>query len=211
MPYGDFDLKKVKEDFHLNLIENEDLFSKIPEIQISEYLLTTLNYNVPLAMALGTEKARSEFIISNVLLEIRKISSDKISLFSGVALDVDKEKGLVGFCDFVISKSQEQFYLTAPIITIVEAKNEYIVGGLGQCIAEMVAANLFNVKEGLQVSAIYGAVTTGNAWKFLKLEHNNVYIDLCEYHISNANKIIAIFIEMVNQSDSARSDSASVM
>lgn len=93
MPYSDFDLKKVKEDFHLNLIENEDLFSNVPEMQISEYLLTTLNYNTPLAMAIGTEKARSELIISNVLLEIRKISSLKISLFSGIALDVDKENG----------------------------------------------------------------------------------------------------------------------
>lgn len=205
MPYCDFDLKKVKEDFYLNLIENEDLFSNVPEIQISEYLLTTLNYNVPLAMAVGTKKARSEFIIANVLLEIRKISSLKISLFSGIALDVDKEKGLVGFCDFIISKSQEQFYLTAPIITVVEAKNECIVGGLGQCIAEMVASNLFNIKEGLQLPAIYGAVTTGNTWKFLKLEKNNVHIDLCEYHISNANKIVAIFVEMVNQPDKASS------
>ncbi|MEI6415272.1 MAG: hypothetical protein WCP34_13565, partial [Pseudomonadota bacterium] len=73
MSYSDFTLKKAKEEFRLNVVEDQDLFSKIPEIPISEYLSVTLNYNVPLAMAVGTEKARSEFIISNVLLEVRKI------------------------------------------------------------------------------------------------------------------------------------------
>ncbi len=199
MSYSDFTLKKIKDELQLNFIENEDLFSKIPEIQISDFLLNMLDYNVPFAMAIGTEKARSEFIIAHVLLEIRKMLSNKISLFSGVALDVDKEKGLTGFCDFVISKSPEQFYITAPIITIVEAKNEYIIGGLGQCIAEMHAANIFNTKDGLLLPAVYGVVTTGTTWKFLKLENNNAYIDLREYYITNINKIMAIFMEIINK------------
>lgn len=201
MPYSDFNLRKVKDDFLLTLIEDENLFFKSPEIQISETLLATLDYNVPLAMAVGTEKARSEFIIANVLLEVRKLLLNKVSLFSGVALDVDKEKGLVGFCDFVISQSAEQFYMTAPIITIVEAKNDNIAGVLGQCIAEMVAANIFNTKEGLQLPAIYGAVTTGNTWKFLKLSDNNVTIYLCEYHISNVNKIVGVFVQMLSHAE----------
>jgi hypothetical protein len=199
MSYSDFNLKKVKDDFGLNIIEDRDLFSKIPERPVSEYLSVTLNYNVPLAMAVGTEKARSEFIIANVLLELRKILENKISLFSGVIMDVDKGKGLTGFCDFIISKSPEQFYLSAPIIAVVEAKNEYIVSGLGQCIAEMYASRLFNDREGLSLPAIYGAVTTGNTWKFLKQEGYDVYIDLQEYHIANAGKIMAILVEMAKQ------------
>ena len=198
MSYSDFTLKKVKDEFGLNVVEDQDLFSRISEIQISEYLSVTLNYNVPLAMAVGTEKARSEFIIANILLELRKILYNKISLFSGIILDVDKERGLTGFCDFIISKSQEQFYISAPIIAVVEAKNENLVGGLGQCIAEMYASSLFNQREGLNLPVIYGAVTTGNTWKFLRQEGDNVYIDLQEYHIANANKIIAILVEMVN-------------
>ena len=199
MSYSDFTLKKVKDEFGLNVVEDQDLFSRISEIQISEYLSVTLNYNVPLAMAVGTEKARSEFIIANILLELRKILYNKISLFSGIILDVDKERGLTGFCDFIISKSQEHFYISAPIIAVVEAKNENLVGGLGQCIAEMYASSLFNQREGLNLPVIYGAVTTGNTWKFLRQEGDNVYIDLQEYHIANANKIIAILVEMVNQ------------
>ena len=107
MSYSDFTLKRVKNELNVNVVEDRDLFSNIQEIQISEYLATTLNYNVPLAMAVGTEKIRSELIIANVLLEVRRILDNKISFFSGVNLDVDKEKSLTGFCDFIISKSQE--------------------------------------------------------------------------------------------------------
>ncbi len=154
---------------------------------------------VPLALAMGTEKARSELIIVNVLLEVKRLLSNQISLFSGINLDIDKEKGLTGFCDFVITKSPEQYYVTAPLIMIVEAKSEYIIGGLGQCIAEMYAANLFNQKEGKDIlPVVYGVVTTGTNWKFLKLEQNTVYLDLNEYHISNIGKIMAIFVEMID-------------
>jgi hypothetical protein len=47
-----------------------------------------------------------------------------------VNLDIDKQQDLNGCCDFVISKSPEQYYLNAPIIAVVEVKNESIAGGL---------------------------------------------------------------------------------
>ena len=199
MSYSDFTLKQAKDKLGLQIIEDRDLFSTIKEITISELLSATLKYNIPLAMAVGTEKARSELIIANILLEVRKILNNQISLFSGVIFDVDKENGLTGFCDFIISQSTEQFYLSAPIITVVEAKNENIVGGLGQCIAEMYASNLFNEKEGLRLPSVFGAVTTGNAWKFLRLENNNVYIDIKDYYIDAINKIVGILVEMAKQ------------
>ena len=200
MSYSDFNLKQVREQFQLNLIDVDDLFSQITVVPINESLIEILNYNVPLAMAIGTEKAKSELIISNILLEVRKKLNNKISFFSGVILDVDKEKGLYGFCDFVISNSPEQFCMTAPIITLVEAKNDCIVGGLGQCIAEMVAASIFNNREGIQLSTMYGVITTGNIWKFLKLENNNVYIDLQDYYIIQADKIVSILVSMIDES-----------
>lgn len=198
MSYSDFTLKQAKDDFGLAVVEDQNLFAALPETQISEYLSTTLSYNIPLAMAVGTEKARSEWIIANVLLELRKLLDNQISLFSGVILDVDKARGLTGFCDFIISQSPEQFYISAPIIAVVEAKNEYIGGGLGQCVAEMYAARLFNEREGLTMPAVYGAVTTGNLWKFLKLEGDTVYIDLPEYHIANIGKIMTILLAMAS-------------
>jgi hypothetical protein len=199
MSYSNFTLKRIKAEFDINVVENRDLFSMIGEVEVSNYLKTTLNYNVPLALAISTEKARSEMIISNVLIELKKLLNDEIGLFSGINLDIDKDRDLNGFCDYIISKSSEQFYLNSPIVAIVEAKNEQLTSGLGQCIAEMIASKIFNENEGNNVDKIYGAVTTGNTWKFLKYINNTAYIDKLEYHIANVNMIMGIFVKMVRQ------------
>lgn len=200
MAYSDFDLKKVKQKLGVNLIEKEHLFSSVEYFSISAYLKETLAENIPLARAINTEKARSELIIANILVELRKILEHKISLFSGVEFNVDKEKGLNGFCDFIISASTEQLMLSSPIVAVVEAKNENIIGGLGQCIAEMVAAKIFNEQENdPSVKKIYGVVTTGTTWKFLKMDGSDVYIDLDDYPIESPDKIIGILLQMVSQ------------
>ncbi|OLT59366.1 hypothetical protein [Moorena bouillonii] len=197
MAYSDFTLKKVKLDFNIQTVEDQSLFSNTEEIQISDYLAQTLKRNVPLALAINTEKARSELIIINILLEVKEKASEKISLFSGIDFNVDKEKGLTGFCDYIISGSEEQLYLELPVITIVEAKNENIISGLGQCIAEMYAAQLFNQEASYELPCVYGAVTTGDEWRFIKLEKNVAYIDNDSYYISDINKIIGILVNMV--------------
>ncbi|NEQ18154.1 MAG: hypothetical protein F6K44_32555, partial [Moorea sp. SIO3E2] len=69
MAYSDFTLKKVKLDFNIQTVEDQSLFSNSEEIQISDYLAQTLKRNLPLALAINTEKARSELIIINILLE----------------------------------------------------------------------------------------------------------------------------------------------
>lgn len=200
MSYSDFDLKRAKSSLGVNLIEKRNIFSPIQCVAISQSLKEILSENVPLAHAINTEKARSELIIINILVALRKILEYKISLFSGVEFNVDKEKGLNGFCDFIISASQEQLILSSPMVVIVEAKNENIIGGLGQCIAEMMASKIFNESENeTKVSRIYGVVTTGTIWKFLKLEGNDVYIDLDDYLIETPDKIMGILLEMIAQ------------
>ncbi len=200
MAYSDFDLKKVKQELGVHLIERQDAFSSINSVDISPSLAEILAETVPLARAINTEKARSEFIIANILVEVRKLLNHKISLFSGIEFNVDKEKGLNGYCDFIISASQEQLILCSPIIALVEAKNENIIGGLGQCIAEMVAANIFNAADdNSNIKKLYGVVTTGTAWKFLKMVGLDVVIDLDEYAIDNPDKIIGILLAMLTQ------------
>lgn len=118
----------------------------------------------------------------------------------GVEFNVDKEQALTGFCDFMISLSPEQLFVEAPVIAVVEAKNENIMSGLGQCIAEMVAVQLFNEKESNEVPSTYGVVTSGIGWKFLKLENSTVHIDLSDYSLeSEPEKIIGILSAMVSQ------------
>ncbi|MCH8289791.1 hypothetical protein IH992_01620 [Candidatus Poribacteria bacterium] len=198
MAYSEFTLSKIKETFGDFTIDQEsNLFHSIEAVEVSNLLNEILKENIPLALAVHTEKARSEFIIAPILVELRKTLDHKISLFSGIDFNVDPSIGLNGQCDFIISTSRDQLVLTAPLILIVEAKNENIKGGLGQCIAEMIAAKLFNEREENQITTIYGVVTTGTAWRFLKLEDRIVSIDLPEYYIDNVGKILGIFHNIV--------------
>ncbi|MFN5816345.1 MAG: hypothetical protein ACK47D_09815 [Pseudanabaena sp.] len=199
MPYSNFTIKKVQKDFGVEILERIDLFSSISPHEIGEHLKQTLLDNVSLAIAVNTEKARSELIIAPVLIEIRKIFNKEISFFSGIELNIDKERDLTGFCDFIISQSPEQLFLNTPVITVVEAKNENIMSGLGQCAAEMIASRIFNEQEGTNLAKIYGVVTSGNIWKFLKLEGNALYIDLDDYSIKEISKIIGILCSMIEQ------------
>lgn len=195
MAYSDFTLKKIKTDLNIKLVEDNSLFSAILASSVSDTLINTLKRNVPLARAINTEKARSELIIINILLEVKTQLADQISLFSGIDFNVDKEKGLSGFCDYIISRSPEQFYLERPVMAIVEAKNENIISGLGQCIAAMYAAQLYNKQENNDdLPSLYGAVTTGNEWKFIQLIKDSAYIDTDYYYITELPKIIGILL-----------------
>ena len=165
------------------------------QVAISAYLQTTLQENVALALNINTAKARSEMIIAPMLIEVRKILHRQISLFSGVEFQVDAALGLTGVCDYIISKSTNQIYVSAPAVMIVEAKNENIKAGLPQCIAAMYAAKLYNEREHNEVDRILGLVTTGSNWKFLTLEDTHVLIDYDEYLIDQAGKILAILLQ----------------
>ncbi|MEG4502439.1 hypothetical protein QUA81_02195 [Microcoleus sp. F6_B4] len=192
MPYSDFSLEKVKRTFQLTTSETVDLFGDVPDLECSALLTEILRYNVPLALASNSEKARSEMIVSPILIDLRRQLKERINLFSGIEFDVDSERGLNGICDFIISNSPEILFVSAPVITLVEAKKENITAGLGQCVAEMLAARIFNERAGNEVSTIYGAVTTGSIWKFMKLEGSVISIDLTEYYLKDVNKILGI-------------------
>jgi len=197
MAYSNFTLAKVKEDFGLTVDETQDLFAGIEAVKPSEILTVTLQEYIYLATAIGTGKARSEFLIAPILTEVRRQLNYQISLFSGTDFNVDIEKGLIGYCDFLLSASREQFFISAPVITIVEAKNENIIGGLGQCVAEMVAAQIFNQRKEINIPVIYGAVTSGTTWRFLMLNEKTICIDLVEYYINQVEIILAIILKPI--------------
>ena len=198
MAYSDFSLAKVSKTFELKILDAVNMFSAIPDLESSSFLVETLLYTVPLAISSNTEKARSEMIIAPILIELRKQFNSEISFFSGIDFTIDAEKGLNGSCDFLISRSPELLIVTAPVIIIVEAKKENINGGLGQCVAEMLAARIFNEREGNEIPAIYGTVTSGTIWKFLRLKDQVIEIGLTEYYITDVNKILGILASIIN-------------
>ena len=199
MAYSNFTLELVRTAFELETIGSIDLFSEIESVTPSSHFTEELRKKVPLAVAIGTEKARSELIVANVLFELREHFDRRISLFSGIDFSVDAERGLTGVCDFLISLSPEQFFLEAPVIALVDAKNAEPKLGFGQCVAEMIAAQHFNHEKENSISSVYGASTTGTEWQFLKLEGQKLHIDMAIYTIAQCDKILGILASMVDQ------------
>ena len=72
MAYSNFTLAKVKEDFGLVVDETNNLFADIKAVKPSEILSATLQEYISLATAIGTETARSEFLIAQILTEVRR-------------------------------------------------------------------------------------------------------------------------------------------
>ena len=198
MSFSDFTLPDAARTFHLTLEESASLFVSLPEAPVSSLLTAVLAENLPLALAIHTEKARSELLVAPILVELRRLLEHRISFFSGVAFDVDAQQGLSGTCDYLLSRSSEQLYIRAPVATIVEAKNDNPKAGLGQCIAQMIAARLFNERAGNNIEIVYGMVTTGSLWKPLALNGQTVAIDPGEYYISQPGRILGILRHMVS-------------
>jgi hypothetical protein len=192
MAYSDFTIPELKKRFHLKVNEETNLFEDISEAELPDTLADILRRYLPLARNLNTEKARSELVIAPILTEFKLLYRDKISLFSGLEFNVDEALGLKGRCDYILSESPEQLVLTAPVCILVEAKNENIIAGIPQCLAEMVAALKFNENNDIPPGPVFGAVTTGMQWRFLRLEGKAANVDVMEYTIQAPKKIFGI-------------------
>ena len=104
MSYSQFDIEGVRVSFGITIRETVGTFADIPEIIYSNLLAETLRFNTPIALAINSEKSRSEMIITPILLELKRLYPEKVSLFSGKDFTVDVEKGLNGFCDYMIRR-----------------------------------------------------------------------------------------------------------
>jgi hypothetical protein len=196
MAYENFTLDDVKHKLGLSVREAEGIFADVPPASPSAWLEEALREGVALALAVSTEKARSEWIIAPILLEVRRRRRGEISLFSGASFNVDDTRGLTGFCDWIITHSPEQLAIEAPVVSIVEAKNEDFRRGVPQCISEMYAARIFNERRGSARAVTHGAVTTGNVWRFLRLGGEVVEVDMTELYIHQIDRILGVLLAM---------------
>ena len=199
MAYNNFSLDLLIQQFGIQVISEVTVFAGAAPLPPSLRLQETLNETMALALAVSTEKARSELIVSPVLVEAWRQFAGQVSLFSGVDFTVDPEVGLGGVCDFLFSLSPLQLVVQAPVVAVVEAKNDNLKSGLGQCIAELLAAQRFNARRGLELPFQYGVVTTGSLWKFLQLSGTEVVVDETEYNIGELSTILGILVFMVRQ------------
>ncbi|MEG4350810.1 hypothetical protein QUA74_13785 [Microcoleus sp. LAD1_D3] len=198
MVYSDFSLEGAVKTFELKYSEVADLFGKEPNLECSQLLAETLKRSVPLGLASNSQKSRAEMITAPILIELTEQLQNRISLFSGIDFNVDSERGLYGSCDFLMGNSSGLLLLVAPVIILVEAKPENLNSELGECVAEMLGARIFNEREGNDIPAIYGAVTSGNIWKFFRLKNQVIEIDLTESYLTEVNKILGILASAIN-------------
>ena len=160
-------------------------------------------------LALVSEKSRSEFIVAPILTATRELADAPLAIYSGYRLDVDPARGLVGECDFILAVAPPVLPLRAPIATVVEAKKNDVEAGLGQCVAEMAAAALFNQAAGGAAAPMFGCVTTGETWQFLRLDGSIVQIDQRRFYLDNLPGILSA-LQAIVQAATTRITSSSV-
>jgi hypothetical protein len=171
--------------------EREDILpAVITPILPSEMLRQTLAFN--LKMPLGTEKAKSELLITPILNELCQRNKNSFIYFSGYNFNVDKKLGLNGRCDYLLSKNYKATRIDSPLFCIVEAKNDDVdnENSQAQCVAEMYAAQLFNAKKQNEIKTVYGAVSTGFEWTFLQIEGKNAKIDTRRFYLNQVEELL---------------------
>jgi hypothetical protein len=202
MAYSKFTLEKALSSLNLDLQSVENLFPDVKPVALSEPIATLLKRFLPIALGVATEKARSEFLVAPLLSEVRQQHAGGVSIFSGITFDVDPARGLMGACDFLLTLSPEQNLLQAPIFAAVESKSENLRPGLGQCLAKMVAIQLFNEQAGKPRKTIFGAVTSGLAWRFLQLEDNQVLLENRERSLGDGSEVLGILLSIASEKQS---------
>lgn len=191
MSYKQFSLRAVEKQFSLNEASVDFFGETLKPLPMSPWLQQALAIGLKVALASANEKAKSEFIVAPIFFELLMRNQERIAVYSGENLDADESQGLNGECDFIVAKGAIRHTLQTPIFTLVETKKDDIGEGLGQCAAQMVGARLFNQQEGHALTAIFGCVTTGAEWQFLKLEGATLYIDSERYFINQVERILS--------------------
>src|SRR5947209_1239860 len=198
MAYTEFTLESVEASFGLSARPGE-LFPGLSPVAVPAWLQDLLERGHQVA-ALVSEKARSEFLVAPVLLAAREFAQGDLAIYSGQRLDVDPERGLVGECDYILALTPPVPRLRAPLVTVLEAKKNDIEAGLGPCVAQMVGARVFNERSGQPCARLFGCVTTGEVWQFLRLEASDVIIDRTRVFIDNVGGILAVLRAILSRS-----------
>ena len=197
MAFSDFQYPDVLKQLGLTFASASDLFASVPSVSAGPRLIADLPAFSRLALASGTEKARSEWLIAPVLGDAWARYDGRISLYSGTGFSAEPQAGLSGYVDFLLSRSPQNVSVTPPVVILIEAKNENIAGGLGQCISAMVGAQRWNLREGTPCDPVYGCTTSGSVWRFLQLSGTTLTLDLNEYSITQLDRILGILIHMI--------------
>ncbi len=195
MSYRKFNYKRTRSELGI-VEENAIFFTDIAAIQPTDVLLKALRRAG--MIALFSEKARSEGIVLPILLEIHELNTEKFSVYSGAVLNADDSRQLNGECDFILSSGRQSFEIETPLFCLIEAEDNDIEKNIPQCIAQMEGARIYNEKEGKFLEVIFGCVTKGTEWQFLKLEGKTCFIDKKRYYINDLPALLGVLQKIID-------------
>lgn len=195
MAYSDFTLQTLQQRFGLTH-QRKRLFGEIKPLIPSDWLLNALKTAEELPIK--SEKAKSELIVMPILLELRNQNNKQFTIYSGENLIADPEKGLNGECDFILTKDTGTFEINAPILQLIEAKKNDVENGIAQCAAQLLGARIYNAKQDIDLQTLYGCITTGDDWLFIRLEQQ-LFIDTRKFYLGNLEQLLGAFQSILDR------------
>ena len=196
MAYSDFSLDDLESKFGVTNCQKR-LFPKVKSMPLSRRLKEELVEAKELLIR--SEKAKSELIVVPILKEFRRKNNKFFTIFSGENFLGDDTLGLIGECDFILAKDVGSYDLNFPIFHIVQAKKNDIEIGISQCAAQLIGAQKFNARKGIEIDVLYGCVTTANNWMFLKLENQVLWVDTKMYYFDKISEVLGVFQIIIDE------------
>ncbi len=132
-----------------------------------------------------TSDARREVIIEPVLLQICRMTQAKLKIEYPITIN----NFLKGSLDYYLQAKNN--------ILVVEAKNADLARGFTQLAVELIALDQW---INLDIPIIYGAVTTGDIWKFgfLKRQEKQIIQDINLYRVpADLEELLRIILAII--------------
>ncbi len=145
-------------------------------------------YKILPKITLTSEIAKREFLIAPVLLEIVKNTDSRIN----VEYPLEVNDKLSGSLDYLIRSDHD--------LIVIEAKKGELDRGFNQLAAELIAMDKY--EEDSPAELLYGAVTTGEIWKFGILQRKQKHLtkDMHSYRIpEDTEKIFSVLMGIINE------------
>ena len=188
--YKNYKASELEQLFKIHIKNNEALFK---HFKPSGENYSTLQADVKKMSSrlrlskFDNEATRGSLLVSRILWESAAVYNLGVFFEPPVNLPpeetVDLPHPLNGKYDSALSL--DEIDLSSPIISIVDVKKSSLSDGLGQCLAEMYAT----LKEFKQ-DKVYGIITDGEVWEFLRLENAILSVDENNYYIKSVADIV---------------------
>lgn len=164
------------------IIYGEHDFVVAASRQPTDLFLADLAFNLEFFDPFASEGSRSELIILPILREVYKDYRDHCTIWVQKSFAVNQE--LAGTPDYIIATRSHlgKKVLGDPLLIVVEAKRDDFEQGWGQCLAQMVAAQMRN---GTPTVPMYGIVTNASTWRIGRLLQNEFYQDTRSFDLDD--------------------------